>query len=380
MYPVIRRITFILLFFTVPLLGFSQQVYHGVLLDSLTMKPVYDAVVYSNVTSASFTSDESGRFEIKTDKNSKKVTIYTDHIGYETKMISFHDRDTIFLNERVFLLEEVVLDNLSNILDNISDAVSVSHVVERSYCEDFFFRETLKENDNYINFIEAVGTTNVLKSGHKSIYIKAKRQTENYAEAFVNFASNIHHVFNKVSAKIVMNSKAINHEKIDDNTRRLTIKSGENDRLYDIYVNTDTNRIVKMISNDLNNQFDTKYNSQKIFYGGQDLRFDVYKQGMNIEAYFKTEDGKQYIDKIKYEFKVCLFNRTKNVKLTYLWDKEYISKKIDTQERNLDSLTHLTERANFFQKKINNDYVDWEEENKYLPIDIAVLDGFHWNQ
>jgi hypothetical protein len=101
---------------------------------------------------------------------------------------------------------------------------------------------------------------------------------------------------------------------------------------------------------------------------------------MNIEAYFKTEDGKQYIDKIKYEFKVCLFNRTKNVKLTYLWDKEYISKKIDTQERNLDSLTHLTERANFFQKKINNDYVDWEEENKYLPIDIAVLDGFHWNQ
>ena len=258
--------------------------------------------------------------------------------------------------------------------------MSVSRTAERSYCEEFFFRETLKENDKYVSFIEAVGVTNVRKTGHKGIYIKAKRQTENMAEAFVNFTSNIHHVFDKVGAKIVQNSKAIGHEKIDDDTRLLKIESLENNRMYNLYVNTDTNRIEKMISNDLNNQFDIRSSSQRIYYDGKDLRFDVFKQGMNIEAYFKTIDGKQYIDKIKYQFKVCLFNRTNNVKVTYLWDKEYFSKEIDKKERDFDSYTHLTEGANFFQKRIHNENVNWKEENKYLPLEEHLLDGFIWEE
>lgn len=380
MYFLIRRIIYILLLFAVPNLGNAQRQYQGVLLDSLTMKPIFDAIVYSNVSGDSFTSNREGKFTIVTQKVNPKITIYTDHIAYNTKMVSFHNNDTILLSERVFLLEEIVLDNLSSILNNVSDAVSVSHVVDRSYFEEFFFRESLKENDRYINFIEAVGVTNVLRSGYKSVYIKAKRQTENLAEAFVNFTSNIHHVFNKVSAKIVKNSKAISHEEIDEDTRRLTIESLENNRLYDIYVNTNTNRIEKMISNDLNDQFEKRYSSQTIYYNGRDLRFDVYKQGMNIEAYYKSQEGKQYIDKIKYQFKVCLFNRTKNVKLTYLWNKEYVSKNIDNETRDFNKFTHLTERANFFQKKIKNATINWEEENKVLPLNPSFLNGFHWEE
>ena len=378
MFFKIKRIFFILLMCSIAKTGLSQQVFHGVLLDSLTSKPIFDAIVYSNATNDGFTSDRNGHFQIHTNKKLSKFTIYTDHIGYESKMISFQNNDTIFLNERVFLLEEIVLDNLSNILNNVSDAFSVSHSSEHAYCEEFFFRESLKENDKYVSFIEAVGVTNVRKSGHKGIYIKGKRQTVNMAEAFVNFTSNIHHVFEKVSAQNVLNSKAISHDKIDEDTRLLKIKSLKNNRFYDLYVNTETNKIEKMISNDLNNQMSFKSNSQKIYYNGKDLRFDVFKQGMNIEASFKTIEGHQYIDKIQYQFKVCLFNRTNNVKVTYFWNKEYFAKNPDTEIRDFNKYTHLTERSNFFQQKIFNKDVNWENERKYIPFEDNILEGMQW--
>jgi hypothetical protein len=129
-----QRLLFLLLLTSI---SFSAQV-NGVVLDSLSGKPIAYATIWVENENIGTTSEENGTFslDIKEEKN-----IVFSALGYETKTIKSSKIETIRLFSKVFELEEIVLSSPEN-----TKEIKVGHY------ESSGFRWRLNANYNAIHF------------------------------------------------------------------------------------------------------------------------------------------------------------------------------------------------------------------------------------
>jgi hypothetical protein len=174
--PLIIAILFILLLslafasvtFAVPMpdeqLGedsLAYKSYTGKILDKETSKPVVFANVILQGTSIGTVTNADGEFLIKAPANSDIQVIEITHIGYETKLIKLPelegDNASIMLSSATVPIEAVTVsygdpvELLLTAINNIPQNYSVDPVMLKA-----FYRETIKQNRNYVGVAEAV--------------------------------------------------------------------------------------------------------------------------------------------------------------------------------------------------------------------------------
>lgn len=139
----------------------AYQSYSGKILDSETKKPVVFANVILKGTSIGTVTNADGDFLIKAPALSDVQVIEITHIGYETKLIKLPELKgetaSIMLSSVTVPIEAVTVsygdpvDLLLKAISNIPKNYSADPVMLKA-----FYRETIKQNRNYVGVAEAV--------------------------------------------------------------------------------------------------------------------------------------------------------------------------------------------------------------------------------
>ncbi len=79
----------------------------GVVLDSITRKPIPYVSIWIENENSGGTTNEDGSFEIHTDEKSKRLIFSA--LGYETKKMVISKVGTVYLNPKMYELNEVVI-------------------------------------------------------------------------------------------------------------------------------------------------------------------------------------------------------------------------------------------------------------------------------
>jgi hypothetical protein len=97
---------------------YSQNI-EGIILDSITKKPIELVNIFFTETYYGTFTDVEGKFQLKTKENKSDLLITT--IGYESKKIKLSDFEnkndnvkTFYLKPKLETLEEIILKRKSN--------------------------------------------------------------------------------------------------------------------------------------------------------------------------------------------------------------------------------------------------------------------------
>jgi hypothetical protein len=139
----------------------AYESYTGKILDSNTRKPVVFANVLLKGTSIGTVTNADGEFLIKAPANLDVQVLEITHIGYNSKLIQLADLEkegaSVMLSPAVVPIEVVTVsygdpvDLLLKAINNIPDNYSENPVMLKA-----FYRETIKQNRNYVGVAEAV--------------------------------------------------------------------------------------------------------------------------------------------------------------------------------------------------------------------------------
>jgi hypothetical protein len=175
-HPLIIAFLFILLLilafasvtFAVPLPGeqlvedtLAYKSYTGKILDNETKRPVVFANVILKGTSIGTVTNADGEFLIKAPANPDIQELEITHIGYASKLVNLSelegDKTSILLSSVTLPIEAVTvsygdpIELLQTAIKNIPKNYSVNPVMLKA-----FYRETIKQNRNYVGVAEAV--------------------------------------------------------------------------------------------------------------------------------------------------------------------------------------------------------------------------------
>ena len=139
----------------------SYESYTGKIVDSQTNKPVVFANVVLKGTSIGTVTNADGEFLIKAPSNADIRVIEITYIGYSSKEVQLADlkssRNPILLSSVTVPIEAVTVsygdpvELLTRAIENIPDNYSKEPVMLKA-----FYRETIKQNHNYVGVAEAV--------------------------------------------------------------------------------------------------------------------------------------------------------------------------------------------------------------------------------
>ena len=148
----------------------SYTILTAKIVDVVTNKPIVFASVYKTGTSIGTVSNSDGDFELKIPGKSTKGTLSITHLGYKNKEIDIKDILTkevsISLEQHAIAIEEVVIKDINpeellrQALLKRRDNYNINAEMQTS-----FYRETLKQNRNYVSISEAV--LDIYNSGYK---------------------------------------------------------------------------------------------------------------------------------------------------------------------------------------------------------------------
>ncbi len=137
------------------------KTFHGKVIDSNTKKPVVFANVYLDGTSIGTVTNSDGEFVLKIPANMKENKLGVTYLGYKNALIQLKDLkpmdNTIAIEPSPIPIEEVIIRNedplelIKGALKNIKNNYPVNPEQEVG-----FYRETIKQNRNYIEVAEAV--------------------------------------------------------------------------------------------------------------------------------------------------------------------------------------------------------------------------------
>tara|TARA_B100000809_G_scaffold90011_1_gene88513 strand:+ start:187 stop:1323 length:1137 start_codon:yes stop_codon:yes gene_type:complete len=355
----------------------SQNYFQGILLDAETLSPIDNVNVFYGNSGIGTVSNSEGLFELIIPEGIPREKLNFRHLSYEQLSLDNIVEETIYLVPSVFELEEVVIGDFLKVQKDLLGSFE-KNTSKISSNEKFFYKESLKENDQYVNYVEALGVCSINPKGNREVYIRGKRQTEDKSIGFVKFSSNIHNLFKKVD--LVRKSEVLKRVLINESTYKITLKSLENNNIYEVYAEKSSYNILRITSNTINNQMELIASSQRGYYAGKFVNVNVYQQGSSTDIDFKMVKGKRYINKIVYKVKLCMQTKDQSLKRTYSWDRFYLNTGFFDGFVNFEAYTRLTERSNFFDEKIVNNILDWSAENKILPIEneLEILNVLNW--
>ncbi len=138
----------------------AYEPYTGKILDKETKKPVVFANVMLKGTTVGTVTNADGEFLIKAPANSNIQVLEITHIGYETKLIKLPDlknNHSILLSSVTVPIEAVTV----SYGDPVQLLLSAINNIPKNYSENpvmlkAFYRETIKQNRNYVGVAEAV--------------------------------------------------------------------------------------------------------------------------------------------------------------------------------------------------------------------------------
>lgn len=129
---------------------------NGVIADKTTKTALSSVNIFNDLDSS--ISNSEGSFSFVSTKNE----INFSSIGYNSIQTTFDllkGKDTIFMESKAIVLDEVVINNvepfIKKVLDNLSNNFSAT-----SFTNDFFLRSVLKKNDEIIKFQDFSGIMN----------------------------------------------------------------------------------------------------------------------------------------------------------------------------------------------------------------------------
>ena len=137
------------------------KAYQGKVIDASTRKPVVFANVYLDGTSIGTVTNSEGEFVLKIPKNIKQNVIGIAYLGYKNELIPLRnlesEKNVIILEPSPIPIEEVIIrtgDPVELLMTAISN-------IKKNYPTNpeqqvGFYRETIKQNRNYVAVAEAV--------------------------------------------------------------------------------------------------------------------------------------------------------------------------------------------------------------------------------
>lgn len=362
-----------LLFVITNLTVVSQQSLQAVLLDSITHKPIENAnIVFGNFGTI---SNANGEFAIFSEIESRKATISI--IGYKNKMVLLKHKDTLFLSPQVYELDTVVIIDLDKKVKKILSNFE-KNKAEKSYCENFYYKGLVKQNGKYAYYLETLGITKTQGADKKRVYIKGKRETEDISVKYISFETNLYDLLNEADTNLLKKGNPINYKFVSKNTLKITFERLHKKKKFEVYIDPSKNIIKKIAWNTLNNQLENSEDVKFLFY-----KFGHYfDQGESSEIDFKMVNGKYYATKIYSKGKATFY--VKKIKEQFTFDTEelYFVTSFDSICPNLKSYTKLKKESNLLKKKIKNHIVDWNLENRVLPLEgeIEILKALEWRE
>ncbi len=148
----------------------SYTVLTAKIVDEATKKPLVFASVFKTGTSIGTVSNSDGDFELKIPGKSTAGSLSITHLGYKNKEVSIKDivskKITISLVQHAIPIEEVVIKDIDpeELLKQALSKKRVNYNVDPEM-QTSFYRETLKQNRNYVSVSEAV--LDIYNSGYK---------------------------------------------------------------------------------------------------------------------------------------------------------------------------------------------------------------------
>jgi len=148
----------------------SYTVLTAKIVDEATKKPLVFASVFKTGTSIGTVSNSDGDFELKIPGKSTTGSLSITHLGYKNKEVSIKDivskKITISLVQHAIPIEEVVIKDIDpeELLKQALSKKRVNYNVDPEM-QTSFYRETLKQNRNYVSVSEAV--LDIYNSGYK---------------------------------------------------------------------------------------------------------------------------------------------------------------------------------------------------------------------
>ena len=150
----------------------KYQTYSGKIIDSQTRNPLVFANVILRSTNIGTVTNADGEFLIKTPSNWEVKELEVTHIGYQNRVIPLADLDSedneIALQAATVFIEAVTvsygdpLELLLRAIENIPNNFSTDPVMMKA-----FYRETIKQNRNYVGVAEAV--LDIYKANYKKV-------------------------------------------------------------------------------------------------------------------------------------------------------------------------------------------------------------------
>lgn len=135
--------------------------YEGKVINAKTKKPVVFANVYLDGTSIGTVTNAEGEFLLKIPKNVKKEVLGVAYLGYKNQLIPLknlkYENNIISLEPSPIPIEEVII--------RTSDPVQLLRTAIKNIKKNYpnipeqqvgFYRETIKQNRNYVEVAEAV--------------------------------------------------------------------------------------------------------------------------------------------------------------------------------------------------------------------------------
>lgn len=354
-----------LLFFLTCLLS-AQETHTGLVLDSLTRAPMR-YVNFSWNNSQGAISNEEGRYELFFNaEESALVTV--SYMGYRALELNIKAlKDTLYLSPEVHKLDEVVLIDTDDLKNKILSNLKKNYETE-SDCAEFFYKQFLKENDKYVNYLEATGEVKkALNIEDQVIFIQGVRKTDNLITSYINFNfQSLFRLFKRVSKNILNDGEILDYKWVSPIIIEATIKDYNTKKSYFLTIDTSDYSIQKVVKNDLTEELDEKIFSKTMYIDRRKKEVEGFLQGEFFEYDFKKVGDKYHLNRIYHKGKGVLISKDRSINHRFLSEQLYVA---------TNTLGSCTAKAGYLRlkrgkalRKVHKKFKAWARLNGILPL------------
>lgn len=340
----------------------------GVILDSQSKTPLnYAALSWRNGQGT--ITNEEGKYQLFINSEDS-VLITVSFIGYQELILNSNElKDTLYLTPKYFELDEVTVIDTDDLKNKV-----LSHF-EKNYntnlnCQDFFYKQFLKENDKYVNYLEAIGLVNWSSSNQNpEVFIKSVRKTEDLVSSFVNVKSGeIIGLLQSTTKDLLKEGQIIRYDWITSELIEAVVEDKLTKEVVTITINTSDYSIQRVVKNNLSDKLDNKYSNQTIRVNNKKIEFDGYLQGSLLEYDFKKIGDKYYLNRVFQRGKGILLSTDGRMKYQFISEQHYLSIKIRNSCDVKNQILKLEKGKSLksIKRKIKEE--NWSRLNGILPL------------
>ena len=354
------------LLFTIFLISqglYSQSHFRGIVLDSTSGSPISYVNIIRVDNGSGTVSNKNGIFELLSTNNNFVVRF--SHISYKAKEYGAKSlKDTIYLAPKDNLIDEVVVYPPS-LKKRLLKSLSQSGI----YYENFHIKQFLKQNGEYVNYLEAKGVSEYLPDSKRKFYLSGIHKTNDLTHKYVTIIHYRLSTFLNIHMNILRYGKIVetysHNSSVDVAEIKIKNDFGLN-QVYKIYFLNKDFSIIKIVKDNLN-QFNKKYSHKKIIYFGEG---DFYFGGSKFEVDFKVADGISYVHKIHTVYKETLkgFIRKKKIFLEFISESIYVSTSVSKDKPSLKGLRKINGKRRLSKINVPVNQEEWEKTNSMVPL------------